>query len=176
MRREVAHQANLLQLSLGGHSPLDELLSQSQWSVCGFTGMPNVIRLACMAVQRLLQQEHWSKYRALAFLCGAAPTLRRRSIYIRSLCSLKRLMSQTVEEESRLTFEYAASSPSPLTRLYIEVFGGAGSICYCSRDVRDASAALDSSWAALTFSPPLSHRGVRVLQDWKSPEVTSQVY
>lgn len=43
MRREVAHQANLLQLSLGGHSPLNELLSQSQWSVCGFTGMPNVI-------------------------------------------------------------------------------------------------------------------------------------
>lgn len=38
------------------------------------------------------------------------------------------------------------------------------------------SAALDSSWAALTFSPPLSHRRVPVLRNWKSPEVTSQVY
>lgn len=129
-----------------------------------------------MAVQRLLQQEHWSKYRAVASLCEGAPTLKRQSIYIRSLCSFKRLMSQTVEEESRLTFEYAASFLRPFTRLYIQSFGGAGSICYCSRDVRDVSAALDSSWAALTFSPPLSHRRVRVLQNWKVPEVTSQVY
>lgn len=43
MRREAAHQTNLLQLSLGGHSPLNELLSQSQSSVCGFAGMLNVI-------------------------------------------------------------------------------------------------------------------------------------
>lgn len=108
-----------------------------------------------MAVQRLLQQEHWSKYRAVAFLCEGEPTLRRRPIYIRSLCSLKRLMSQTVEEESRLTFEYAASFLRPFTRPYIEFFEGAGSICYCSRDVAAAS---DSSWAALTFSsfPPTS--------------------
>lgn len=33
MRREVAHQTNLFELSLGGHSPLNELLSQSQLSV-----------------------------------------------------------------------------------------------------------------------------------------------
>lgn len=41
MRREVAHQTNLLELSLGGHSPLNELLSQRQLSVCitcGFKG------------------------------------------------------------------------------------------------------------------------------------------
>lgn len=36
MQREVAHQKNLLELSLGGHSPLNEPLSQSQSSVCGF--------------------------------------------------------------------------------------------------------------------------------------------
>lgn len=34
MRREVAHQTNLFEPSLGGHSPLNELLSQRQLSVC----------------------------------------------------------------------------------------------------------------------------------------------
>lgn len=34
MQREVAHQTNLFELSLGGHSPLNELLSQSQLSEC----------------------------------------------------------------------------------------------------------------------------------------------
>lgn len=41
MRRVVAHQMNLLELSLGGHS-LNELLSQKQLSVCitcSFEGM-----------------------------------------------------------------------------------------------------------------------------------------
>lgn len=44
MRREVAHQTNLLELSPGGHSALSELLSQSQSSVCGFTGMLGLMR------------------------------------------------------------------------------------------------------------------------------------
>lgn len=34
MRREVAHQMNLFESSLGGHSPLRELLSWRQLSVC----------------------------------------------------------------------------------------------------------------------------------------------
>lgn len=42
MQREVAHQTNLFELSLGSHSPLNELLSQSRLSVCimcSFKGM-----------------------------------------------------------------------------------------------------------------------------------------
>lgn len=42
MQREEAHQTNLFELSLGGHSPLNELLSQRQLSVCiicSFKGM-----------------------------------------------------------------------------------------------------------------------------------------
>lgn len=42
--REAAHQTNLLELSLGGHSALNELLSQSQSSVCEFTGMLRLMR------------------------------------------------------------------------------------------------------------------------------------
>lgn len=46
MRREVAHQTNLFELSLGGHSPLNEFLSQSQLSVCitcGFKEMQGLM-------------------------------------------------------------------------------------------------------------------------------------
>lgn len=34
MRREVAHQTNLFELSLGGRSPPREPLSRSQLSIC----------------------------------------------------------------------------------------------------------------------------------------------
>lgn len=42
MWREVSHQTNLFELSLGGHSPLNELLRQSQLSAritCSLEGM-----------------------------------------------------------------------------------------------------------------------------------------
>lgn len=44
MQREVAHQTNLLELSLGGHSALNELLTQGQSSVREFTGMLRLMR------------------------------------------------------------------------------------------------------------------------------------
>lgn len=46
MWREVAHQTNLFELSLGSHSPLNELLSQRQLSVCitcSFKGMQGIM-------------------------------------------------------------------------------------------------------------------------------------
>lgn len=46
MRREVAHQTDLFELSLGSHSPLTELLSQRQLSVCitcSFKGMQGLM-------------------------------------------------------------------------------------------------------------------------------------
>lgn len=46
MWREVAHQTNLFELSLGGHSPLNELLSQSQLSgcvTCSFEGVQGLM-------------------------------------------------------------------------------------------------------------------------------------
>ena len=47
MQREVAHQTDLFELSLGSRSPLNELLSQSRLSVCimcSFKGMQRLMR------------------------------------------------------------------------------------------------------------------------------------
>lgn len=68
---------------------------------------PNMIWFACMVVQRLSQQEPWSKYRASTFFSEIRERpLKLHSIYIHSLCPLRHSMAQKVVEESGLTFEY----------------------------------------------------------------------
>lgn len=136
--------------ALPGRSLCSQWTAQSEPIECVWIHRdagPNAIRFACMAVQRLLQQEHWAKYRAATFLCEGEPALNRQSISIQSLCSLKHLMSQTAERESQLTFEYTAAFLRPFTRLYIEFFQSADRYVIAAH-VRDISAALDSSWAA----------------------------
>lgn len=144
---------------------------------------PNMIWFACMVVQRLSQQEPCSKYRASTFFSEIRERpLKLYSIYIHSLCPLRHSMAQKVVEESGLTFEYTPC----LSILSHSLFSGTfpqtwywalsqrlidmllqhcqGHICH-----------LDSSRAAW-HSPLLVTAGSEFLQNWKSLEVTSQVY
>lgn len=56
-------------------------------------------------------------------------------------------MSQTAVRESELTFEYTAAFPSPFNWIYMEFFQRADRYAAAAH-IRDASAALDSGWAA----------------------------
>lgn len=72
MRREVAHQTNLFELSLGGHSTLNELLSRSQLSVCITCSLKGMQALMWNDLHAWLckdsrNESRWSKNRVPTF-------------------------------------------------------------------------------------------------------------
>lgn len=114
MRREVAHQTNLFELSLGGHSALSQLLSQRQLSVCiicSFKGMQGLMwyDLHTWMCKSFLLLEPWCEYRTSTVYGEIRePARLLRPIYILCLSSPRHSMAQKVAEESGLIFEYAA--------------------------------------------------------------------
>lgn len=192
MRREVAHQTNLFELSLGGRSPLREPLSRSQLSICIARSSEGMQPLMWNGLHAWLCKESRngnsnSKKKIDSPHSLSLVKLRKwaqnfKSIYIHCLGSLRRWTAPKVAGEPSLTFDctrwLSIHSSHLLSGTFPPTLYWALSLCLIDMLLQHCPGHichLDSSRAAW-HSPSLPTAGSEVRQNWKSLEVTSQVY